>query len=130
MSIYRTDDRQYAFMAAGAHNESEFPHVQTPIIYESGKGFELCTVAGALLIDLPVDWVLHLPRGPYLDFGVSTWSAIEEAGQSIICKCLLHRYERARLGSSFGWMASSQSELGEWSCFSLGSNSCVSISPC
>ena len=116
MSIYRSVDRQHAFMASGTHNESLLPHVQTPITYESGNGFEQCTVAVALLIDLPMDWVPDAPRGPYLDFGVSTWGAIEEAGRSIICKCLLHWYEPARLGSSFGWMATPQSELCEWSC--------------
>ena len=130
MSIYHADDRQYAFMAAGAHNESELPHVQTPITYVSGNGFELCTVAVALLIDLPLDWVPYAPRGPYLDFEISTWGAIEEAGHSIICKCLLHRYEPARLGSSFGWMATPQSELGEWSYLVLDYSSCVSRSPC
>lgn len=117
-------------MASGAHAESVLPHVQTPINYESGNGFESCTVAVALFIDLPVDWVPDAPRGPYLDLEVSTWGAIEEAGRSIISKCLLHQYEPARLGPSFGWMATPPSQLGEWSRSFLDHNPCVSWNPC
>ena len=116
--------------ASGAHAESVLPHVQTPITYESGDGFESCTVAVAFFNNLPVDWVPDAPRGPYLDFGLSTWGAIEEAGHSIVCNCLLHRYEPARLRSSFGWKATPPSQLGEWSCFFLDLNSCVSWNSC
>ena len=105
MSVYRTDDRQYALMASSAHTASVLPHAQKHMTFKRRNVSQLCTITVALFVDLPVDWVLDAPRGPYLDTGVSTWGAIEEAGHWVICKCLLHRYEPAPLGSRLGgWL--------------------------
>lgn len=57
LSVYRTDYRQSAFIASGAHTESVLPRVRTPIIYEGGNGFQSngfqsCTVAVTLFIDV------------------------------------------------------------------------------
>ncbi len=104
-------------MASGAHSASVLPHVQTPITYTGSNGYKSCTVAVALFIDLPVAWVPDAPHGPYLDLGVSTWGAIQEAGHWIICKCLLLPYGPAPLGSSFEWMATPPGHLSEWPCF-------------
>ena len=105
MSIYRTDDRQYALMASGAHTASVLSHAQKPITVKRHNVSQLCTFSGALFVDLPVNWVPDTPREPYLDITVSTWGAIEEAGNWTIWKCLLRRYEPAPLGSLLGgWL--------------------------
>ena len=80
MSVYRTDDRKYAYMACSAHSASVLPHVQTPITFKGINGFQSCTVAVALFVDLPVDWVPDAPRGPYMDIGASTWALSERLG--------------------------------------------------
>ena len=119
LSVYHTDDKHYAFMASGAHSASIFPHVQTPITYKSSKGFVSCTVAVALFIDLPVEWLPYAPRGPYLGSAVSTWGAIEEAGYWVIFQCLMGAFEPLPPKSAFGWMATPSNHLGKWSCFVL-----------